>query len=84
MILIGYIGSFLLSITFIPQLVHLYNIKDSSGISKIFVGINIIGTMCMLTYGIHDKLLPIILSNSVILFLSTVLSVMIIIYRKNG
>ena len=79
---IGYIGSILISITFIPQIVHTYKIKDSSGISKPFIFINMIGTVCMLIYGVYENLVPVIISNSLILFLLLLLTFLICIYRN--
>lgn len=81
-IIVGYIGSLLVSVTFLPQVIHTYRIKDASGISKVFMITNLIGTTCMLVYGLYENLLPVLISNCIILTFLILLTILMILFRK--
>ena len=71
---IGYVGAFFISINLIPQIVHIYKIKNADSISYISIILGIIASIIMAIYGICILKIPIIISNSIIfLFYSVIL-----------
>lgn len=64
--IIGYIGSFLIGIIFIPQIIHIYKTKEVSAISYYTQIISILSSIFMLVYGYLIYSLPIILCNIVV------------------
>jgi uncharacterized protein with PQ loop repeat len=63
---IGYVGAFFISINLIPQIVHIYIIKNADSISVTSIILGIISSVFMLTYGLFIYKIPIIISNSTI------------------
>ena len=63
--IIGYIGVFFISINLIPQIYHIYKIKNSDSISYIFIFIGFLSSFFMGLYGIFVEKNPIIISNSI-------------------
>ena len=63
---IGYVGAFFISINLIPQIVHIYKIKNADSISVTSIILGIISSVLMLTYGLFIYKIPIIISNSTI------------------
>ena len=71
---IGYVGAFFISINLIPQIVHIYKIKNADSISYTSIILGIIASIIMSIYGICILKIPIIISNSIIfLFYSVIL-----------
>ena len=64
--IIGYIGSFFISIVFIPQIIHIYKTKEVNAISYYTQIISILSSIFMLFYGYLIDSLPIILCNIVV------------------
>jgi len=64
--IIGYIGSFLISIIFIPQIIHIYKTSEVSAISYSTQIISVLSAIFMLIYGYLINSLPIILCNIVV------------------
>ena len=64
--IIGYIGSFLIGIIFIPQIIHIYNTKEVNAISYTTQMISVLSAIFMLIYGYLINSLPIILCNIVV------------------
>jgi uncharacterized protein with PQ loop repeat len=69
----GYIGSFLISINLIPQIVRIIQKKSSKNMSHITLLINLFACFFMLVYGYEKKLYPIIFSNIIIALCSITL-----------
>lgn len=70
---LGHIGSFLSSITFIPQV---YKAWQSKSVGDLSIGMMLIvftSTIIWLAYGWHFKLKPVIICNSIIMALSALL-----------
>lgn len=63
---IGYIGTFLISINLIPQIYHIYKIKNAESISMLSVILSILSACVMLIYGIFISQPPIVISNGMI------------------
>ncbi|MBS1627513.1 MAG: PQ-loop repeat-containing protein [Bacteroidetes bacterium] len=71
---IGYIGTFLTSITFIPQVIKSWQSKSVGDLSLIMVLIVIVSTIVWLIYGFGiDNGGPVIVANFIVLVLTLVL-----------
>ncbi|MBN20007.1 MAG: hypothetical protein CL678_01880 [Bdellovibrionaceae bacterium] len=66
--ILGYVGVFLSSFLFIPQIVHMIQYKSSESISYYFLIVSWFTYCTWITYGITEKSNPIILSSSIALF----------------
>jgi MtN3 and saliva related transmembrane protein len=71
--LIGYFGSFLTSITFIPQVYKSWKSKSVGDLSIWMVLIVITSTIVWLVYGFAIQSGPVILANSIVFILTLVL-----------
>ncbi len=68
--IIGLVGSFLSSITFLPQVLQVYRTKSAKDLSMNMLLIIVLSTVVWLIYGILKGLLPVILCNAIIMLLS--------------
>lgn len=75
----GYIGSCLVSINLIPQIIKIIKKKSGNNISYLTILINILASIFMLLYGYYKILFPVIISNGLI-FIS---SLAILYLKKN-
>ena len=66
--IIGYLATFFLVITLIPQLFHTIKTKKVDDISYVFITLQIITCLLFLTYGIMIYKNPLIVANSIVLF----------------
>lgn len=81
--IIGYIGSFLTSITFLPQVYQAWKTKSVGDLSIWMITIVIISTLVWLVYGfgiIGGG--PVIVANCVVLILSLILLFFKITFKK--
>ncbi|NBV06909.1 MAG: glutathione synthetase [Proteobacteria bacterium] len=71
--LIGYIGAFLTTTSFLPQAIKTIKTRDTSGISLVMYLMFVTGVCFWLAYGflIHSQIL--IISNSIVFFLSGII-----------
>jgi MtN3 and saliva related transmembrane protein len=67
---IGLLGSFLSSITFLPQVIQVYKTKSAKDLSLNMLLIIITSCIVWLVYGVAKNLLPVIICNAIILCLS--------------
>jgi MtN3 and saliva related transmembrane protein len=63
--IVGYIGSFTLSVTYIPQIISIYKTRSTKDLSYIMVIMLIIGYIIFLVYGVLIKSIPLIASISI-------------------
>ena len=70
---IGYIGSFLTSVTFIPQVYKAWQSKSVGDLSIWTILIIITSTLVWLAYGIGAGSGPVIVANSIVFVLSVLL-----------
>jgi len=70
---LGYLGSFLTSITFVPQVYKAWQTKSVGDLSKWMVLIVIASAGIWLVYGIAIKSGPVIVANTVVLIFALVL-----------
>jgi MtN3 and saliva related transmembrane protein len=66
----GLFGSFLSSITFIPQVIKVYRTQSAKDLSLLMLFIILTSTTVWLVYGIALRLLPVIICNAIIFLLS--------------
>lgn len=87
----GYIGSFMLTILFLPQIYRTYKIKNVDGISTKFLFFNLFTSMTWFTYGVgfllendYVNATIILISNTSILIATTILLLMVKKYSKSN
>jgi len=72
--IMGYMGSFFISTNLIPQIYHIYKIKNADSISTYSIFLGILAGSLMGTYGILINKLPVVISNvSVCIFYSIII-----------
>ena len=87
-VIIGYIGSATLSLSFIPQVIKAYSTKDVSSISKKFLILQLLTTLLWTTYSIGFILdknysgLPILIANGFILVCLLLLTLAVYKFKK--
>ena len=67
---IGLFGSFLSSITFLPQVIQVYKTKNADGLALNMLLLIFASTIVWLVYGFGANALPVIICNAIILVLS--------------
>jgi MtN3 and saliva related transmembrane protein len=80
--LIGYFGSFLTSITFIPQVYKTWQTKSAGDLSLAMLFIVLLSCMVWLIYAIALVLWPVIIANSIIGALSLMLIYFKLTFKK--
>ena len=70
---LGYIGSCFYSICYIPQIYFMWQNKKDS-INIFYILCQLMGASCLLSYGIINKLLPIIIGNLIPLFCNFIIT----------
>ena len=82
-VFIGYIGSFLTSITFIPQVIQAWKTKSVGDLSIWMIAIVITSTLVWLVYGFGiSGGGPVIVANLIVLALSLLLLYFKLTFRK--
>ena len=61
---IGLISSILISIMFIPQVIHVYKTKDTRAINYSFLNLNLLASSLGLVYSIYYTIIPMIIANT--------------------
>jgi MtN3 and saliva related transmembrane protein len=69
----GYIGAFLSSILYLPQLIHIIKRKQADDLSYIFLVLNIITSIFWIIYAIFEKSIPLIICDSFILLITLIM-----------
>lgn len=80
--IVGHFGSFLSSITFMPQVYKAWQSKSVGDLSIYTILIVTFSTIVWLVYGIGYSLWPVIICNSIICFLSLVLLYFKLTFKK--
>ena len=70
---VGLLGAFLSAITFIPQVVKAWQTKSVGDLSLMMLLIVLSSVIVWLVYGFYLHLMPVIIANSIIFFLSILL-----------
>lgn len=71
--LIGYLGSFLTCVTFVPQVIKSWETKSVGDLSTWMIGIVICSTLVWLWYGVRIKSGPVMVANTIVFLLGCVL-----------
>ena len=61
---VGIVSSVLISIMFVPQLIHTYKTKDTTGINFSFLFLNASASILGLIYSIYYSIIPMIIANT--------------------
>jgi MtN3 and saliva related transmembrane protein len=64
--IIGYIGTFLISVNLIPQIYHIIKIKNTDSISLSSIILGVLSGIFMGSYGILINKFPVIISNTAV------------------
>jgi len=80
--LIGLFAGICVTISVIPQIIKVWKTKKVKQISLLTFGVLTFGIAIWVVYGILKKDLPIILTNSVSLFLNLIMVYFLIYYEK--
>ena len=80
--MVGHTGALLSSITFVPQVYKTWRSKSVGDLSMTMMLIVFTSTIVWLVYGIALDLWPVILANGVICFLSALLILFKLTYRR--
>ena len=70
--ILGYITAVINIILYLPQVIHVYKVKDTTSLNSLFIIFQMLSCVGTLTYGIILAEIPIIIS-SISIFISTVL-----------
>ena len=82
--LVGYLGSFLTSITFIPQVYKSWQSKSVGDLSIWMITIVVTSTIVWLVYGFAIKSGPVIVANFVVLALTLILFYFKLTFKKKS
>lgn len=82
--IVGYLGSFLTSITFIPQVYKSWQSKSVGDLSIWMITIVVTSTIVWLVYGFAIESGPVIVANLVVLALTLVLFYFKLTFKKKG
>ena len=82
--LVGYVGSVLLGITLIPQVVTTYKGKNAENISAVYLILQMTSCVCFIVYSYVLHSLPIIICNGLVLLFSTSLLVAKYKFKNNN
>jgi MtN3 and saliva related transmembrane protein len=80
--IMGLIGAFLSSITFIPQVYKTWQSKSAGDLSMSMMLIVFTSTIIWLVYGVVLHLLPVIICNGIIMVLSALLIYFKLTFKK--
>ena len=80
--IIGYLGSFLISIILIPQVIKTFTTKETKGLSYIFLLIGFFASVLMVVYGFFINALPIVIANIIYMICNISLLIMKYNYDK--
>lgn len=78
----GYTGSFLSSITFIPQVYRVWKIRSAGDLSLAMLLIVFTSTIIWIIYGVGINSWPVILCNSIICLLAALLVYFKLTFKK--
>ncbi|MEO6233033.1 MAG: SemiSWEET family transporter [Ferruginibacter sp.] len=71
--IVGLTGSFFSSVTFIPQVYQTWKTKSVADLNLFMMLIVFLSTVIWLVYGVGKGLMPVIICNGIICFLSVLL-----------
>ena len=81
--ILGYVGTVLLGVTLVPQVVKTYQVQSACELSWCYLILQIISNVIFIVYGYFIWSLPIIISNSIVFLCSGSLIFAKMKYRFN-
>ena len=81
---IGLMAGFLITCSFVPQIMRVIRLKSAREISVLFTSLTLLGMALWLTYGIKHGLIPIMLWNIIGMVLIIILLYAKIKYGRTG
>jgi len=78
----GYIGTFLTCVTFVPQVYKTWQTRKAGDLSLAMLLIVVTSTIVWLVYAIGKMLLPVIIANAIVFVLSIMLVVFKLTFRN--
>lgn len=82
--LMGLVAGLFSTGSFIPQVIRVYKLKSAGDISFLFSVFFLLGGILWLSYGIHDRLLPVIIWNALGVIFSAALLLAKLMYGRMG
>ena len=61
---IGLTSSILITVMFVPQVVHVYRTKDTHAIDYVFLFLNMLASSLGLVYSVYFNVIPMIVANT--------------------
>ena len=80
--IIGYLGTFMITVCYIPQVIHTSRTKDVTGISLGMYCALAVGVGLWLVYGVMREDTPLILCNGISLLMIISILIMKVMYTK--
>lgn len=62
--ILGLVSSILITIMFVPQVMHVYKTKDTHAINYTFLFLNLLASSTGLVYSIHFRVIPMMIANT--------------------
>jgi len=62
--IIGLVSSILITVMFVPQIVHVYKTKDTRALNYMFLNINMLASTLGLIYSMYYMIVPMIVANT--------------------
>ena len=59
----GFASSILITIMFIPEVMHVYKNSDAKAINYSFLHLNLLASVLALVYSIHNNIVPMTITN---------------------
>jgi MtN3 and saliva related transmembrane protein len=82
--ILGLVAGALITCSFVPQIIRIYQLKSAREISLVFNTLFLVGTLLWLAYGFYYGHFPIILWNSIATVLALVLLYAKMAYGKGN
>lgn len=79
----GYAGAVFLTLLTLPQVIYCYSNKTSKGLTNTFLFLELMTSICFVSYGILLPSIPVIIANSTALIGTIMLIVAKIIFKNN-
>lgn len=61
---VGLTSAVLISVMFVPQIIHTYRTKDTNGINYSFLALNAAASVLGLIYSVYYMIVPMIIANT--------------------
>jgi MtN3 and saliva related transmembrane protein len=81
--ILGFVGTGLLGVTLVPQVIKTYQLKSASELSYVYLTLQTVSNIIFIVYGYFINRLPILLCNGFVLLCSVSLLVAKMKYSHN-